>query len=39
MTVYTVGTFDLLHVGHLALLHFPRNHPVLSKKSTNLSGL
>jgi glycerol-3-phosphate cytidylyltransferase len=22
MIVYTVGTFDLLHVGHLALLHY-----------------
>lgn len=24
MTVYTVGTFDLLHVGHLALLEYCR---------------
>ena len=24
MTVYTVGTFDLLHVGHLALLDYCR---------------
>jgi len=24
MIVYTVGTFDLLHVGHLALLEFCR---------------
>ena len=24
MIVYTVGTFDLLHVGHLALLNYCR---------------
>jgi len=24
MVVYTVGTFDLLHVGHLALLQYCR---------------
>ncbi len=24
MVIYTVGTFDLLHVGHLALLEYCR---------------